>query len=70
MSVCVELVMGVVAIATGSTLIGVVACSAMAFCMWSYAVAEIVAFYRIGLREPEQDLGPVRAPLHRPNQAW
>ncbi|MGI9597410.1 MAG: hypothetical protein ACR2QK_14700 [Acidimicrobiales bacterium] len=51
--VALELCMGLVAIATGATLIGVVACASMAGCMWLYAVAEIVAFYRIGLPEPD-----------------
>ncbi len=45
--------MGLVAIATGATLIGVVACASMAGCMWMYAIAEIVAFYRVGLPQPE-----------------
>ncbi|MGH1488894.1 MAG: hypothetical protein ACRBK7_05775 [Acidimicrobiales bacterium] len=51
--VTIELFMGLVAIATGATLIGVVACASMAGCMWMYAIAEIVAFYRVGLPEPE-----------------
>lgn len=54
--VALELAMGIAAIATGATLIGVVACAAMAGCMWLYAAAEIVAYYRVGLTEPE----PVR----------
>lgn len=45
--------MGIVSIAAGATLIGVVACASMAGCMWLYAVAEIVAFYRIGLPPPD-----------------
>ncbi len=58
--VALELFMGLVAIATGATLIGVVACASMAGCMWLYAVAEIVAFYRVGLPEPEAiELGVV-----------
>lgn len=51
--VTLELFMGLVAIATGATLIGVVACASMAGCMWMYAIAEIVAFYRVGLPESE-----------------
>lgn len=69
-SVALELVMGLAAIVSGATLIGVVACAAMAFGMWAFAVSEIVAFYRIGLPEPEPQTGPVTAPVHRPNQAW
>ncbi len=42
----------------------------MACCMWLYALTEIVAFYRVGLPQPEPELSPVRAPAHRPNQAW
>lgn len=52
-AVTIELFMGLVAILTGATLIGVVACASMAGCMWLYAVAEIVAFYRVGLPQPD-----------------
>jgi hypothetical protein len=50
--VIIELVMGIFAIVSGATLIGVVACASMGFCMWMYAAAEIVAFYRVGLPTP------------------
>lgn len=64
-AVALELFMGLVSIATGATLIGVVACASMAGCMWMYAVAEIVAFYRVGLPQPdpmEAGFGGPRAP--------
>jgi hypothetical protein len=48
-----ELFMGLVDISTGATLIGVVACASMAGCMWLYALAEVVAFYRVGLPQPD-----------------
>lgn len=48
-----ELIMGLAAIATDAGLIGLVACASMAACIWSYALAEVVSFYRIGLPEPE-----------------
>lgn len=41
--------MGLVAIATGATAVGLVACGSMAICMWVYVVTEIIAFYRVGL---------------------
>ncbi len=51
--------MGLVAISAGAGLIGVVACASMAGCMWLYAVAEIVAFYRVGLPDPDPtEAGP------------
>ena len=50
------MVMGIVAIATGATAVGLVACGSMAICMWVYVVTEIVAFYRVGL--PEVDPAP------------
>lgn len=52
-AVAMELFMGLVAISTGATLIGVVACASMAGCMWLYALAEVVAFYRVGLPQPD-----------------
>lgn len=55
--------MGLVAIASGATLIGVVACASMAACMWMYAVAEIIAFYRVGL--PEADPVTVDQRVHQ-----
>ena len=52
-AVGVQLLMGMVAIASGATTIGVVACGAMAACTWLFAVAEIIAFYRVGLPTAE-----------------
>ncbi len=69
-SVALELIMGMAAIISGATLIGAVACGAMAFCIWLFALSEIIAFYRIGLPEPKPQSGPVTAPAHRPHQAW
>ncbi len=64
-----ELLMGVIAVGTGATLIGVVACASMAGCMWLYAVAEIVAFYRVGLPQPDElDIGHNRGQMARPYQ--
>lgn len=50
--VVIELAMGLAAIASGATMIGIVACASMGVCMWMYAAAEIVAFYRVGLPTP------------------
>lgn len=70
-AVVLELVMAVIAIATGATLIGVVACASMAGCTWLYALTEIVAFYRVGLPEPDRlEVGRSRGQGHRPNQAF
>lgn len=52
-AVSLELVMGIAAIATGATMVGLVVCASMAACMWLYALSEIVAFYRVGLPQPD-----------------
>lgn len=66
-----ELLMGVIAIATGATMIGIVACASMAGCTWLYAVAEIIAYYRVGLPEPDRiQVGTSRGQGHRPHQAF
>ena len=66
-----ELLMGIIAIATGSTVVGLVACASMAGCTWLYAVAEIVAFYRVGLPQPDRvEVGQSRGQGHRPYQAF
>lgn len=71
MAVALELLMGVIAIRTGATLIGVVACASMAGCIWLYAISEIVAFYRVGLPQPDRlEIGRTRGAAHRPNQAF
>lgn len=63
-----ELVMAVIAIRTGATFIGFVACATMAGCMWLYALAEIIAFYRVGLPQPDDaDVGRNRGQGHRPH---
>lgn len=63
--------MGVIAIWTGATLIGVVTCAAMAVCTWLYALAEVLAYYRIGLPESDQlDVGTSRGQGHRPHQTF
>lgn len=49
----IQMLMGIAAIGAGAGSIGLVACGAMATCTWLYAVAEIIAFYRIGLPNPE-----------------
>lgn len=68
-AVTVELLMVIVAIATGATLVGLVAAAAMAACMWSVALAEVLAFYRYGLPVAERtEVGRNRAQGHRPGQ--
>lgn len=63
--------MGVIAIRTGATLIGVVACASMAGCTWVYALTEIIAFYRVGLPESDRvSVGTSRGQGHRPHQTF
>jgi len=63
--------MGVIAIRTGATAIGIVACASMAGCTWVYALSEIVAFYRIGLPEADpMEVGRTRSQGHRPHQTF
>lgn len=69
-SVAIEFVLAVVTVAAGAPAVGLVACGAMAVCMVVAVVAEIVAFYRIGLHEPQDPgIGRNRGPSHRPGQA-
>lgn len=65
----VEAALALVTLLAGSPLVGLVACAAMAGCMMVAVVAEIVAFYRIGLAEPHDNIGRHRATGHRPSQA-
>jgi hypothetical protein len=51
-SVVLECILAIVTIAAGSPVVGLVACGAMAASMAVAVVAEIVAFYRVGLNEP------------------
>jgi hypothetical protein len=68
-SVLVQLFMGIIAIASGAPIVGLIACTAMAFCMGIAVVAEIVAFYRVGLGQPDKpDIGRNRGSAHRPSQ--
>lgn len=68
-SVVMQLLMGIIAIASGATTVGLVACASMAGCMAIAVVAEIVAFYRVGLGQPDKpDIGRNRGQGHRPNQ--
>lgn len=63
--------MGVIAIRTGATLIGIVACASMAGCTWVYAVSEIIAFYRVGLPDVDHiEVGRSRGQGHRPHQTF
>lgn len=69
-SVAIELLLAVATVAAGAPAVGLVACGAMATCMMVAVVAEIVAFYRIGLQEPQDPgIGRNRGPSHRPGQA-
>ena len=68
-SVAMQLLMGIIAIASGATIVGLFACTAMAGCMAIAVVAEIVAFSRVGLGQPDKpDIGRNRGQPHRPNQ--
>lgn len=68
-AVVVQLLMGTIAIASGAPLVGLIACTAMGGCMAIAVVAEIVAFYRVGLGQPDKpDIGNNRGQGHRPNQ--
>jgi hypothetical protein len=67
--VVLQILMACITIATGSTAVGLVACIAMGGCAWMAAVAEVIAFYRIGLDNTAQaDLGRARAEGFRPHQ--
>ena len=61
--------MAVVTVMAGSPLVGLVACAALVVPMGLAVVAETVAFYRIGLADPEPaQIGSSRPVAHRPGQ--
>jgi hypothetical protein len=69
-SVALEFVLAVVTLLAGAPLVGLVACGAMTISMGVAVVAEIVAFHRIGLAQPDEtEIGSSRAAAHRPHQA-
>lgn len=69
-SVVLEFLLAIVTVAAGAPIVGLVACAAMTICMVMAVVAEIVAFYRIGLQTPQDPaIGRNRGPSHRPGQA-
>ncbi len=67
-SAAVQLILALITLLAGSPVVGMVACGAMGACMMVAVVAEIVAFYRIGLAEPDANIGRHRAAGHRPSQ--
>lgn len=67
--VVLQLVMACVTIATGATAVGLVACIAIGGCGWLAAVAEVIAYYRIGLGTTTVTKpGTVRPSAFRANQ--
>lgn len=65
-----EVTLALVAIAAGAPMVGLVACISIGGCMALAVVAEIVAFYRVGLGQAEApDIGRNRGQAHRPGQA-
>ncbi|MEM9566078.1 MAG: hypothetical protein AAGA93_25890 [Actinomycetota bacterium] len=71
-SVIIECLLAIVTVAAGAPLVGLVACAAMAGCMAVAVVAEIVAFYRIGLGQADDPgIGRNRGTTARPGQmSW
>jgi hypothetical protein len=69
-SVIIECLLAIVTVAAGAPAVGLVACGAIAMCMMVAVVAEIVAFYRIGLDDAQDPaIGRNRGPSHRPGQS-
>ncbi len=70
--VVIECLLAIVTVLAGAPLVGLVACAAMAACMAVAVVAEIVAFYRIGLGQAEDpSIGRNRGTTARPGQmSW
>lgn len=70
-AIALQLVMGIVAIATGALAVGLVVCGSMAVCMWVFVVTEIIAFYRVGLPETDEvPPGPVLGVRYESEQLW